>query len=123
MILRGAIYPILEYPKEIEGALKLESFNGPFMRLGGFKLQIDGQATTAYCHEPHDGITWDKPHWEPEAFKKTVSTLHDAGYQICVHAVGDARVDLVLDTYEAAMNANPRPDPRHRIEHCGPHHT
>jgi len=118
MIIRGAVYPILEYPKDLEGALKLEPFNSPFMRLGGFKLQIDGQAPTAYCHEPHDGITWDKPYWEPEAFKKTVSALHDAGHQICVHAIGDAGVDLVLDAYEAAMNANPRPDPRHRIEHC-----
>jgi predicted amidohydrolase YtcJ len=32
--------------------------------------------------------------------------------------VGDAAVDLTLDAYEEAMNANPRPDPRHRIEHC-----
>ena len=118
MIVRGAVYPILEYPKDLEGALKLEPFNSPFMRLGGFKLQIDGQAPTAYCHEPHDGITWDKPYWEPEAFKRTVCALHDAGHQICVHAIGDAGVDLVLDAYEAAMNANPRPDPRHRIEHC-----
>jgi predicted amidohydrolase YtcJ len=34
-----------------------------------------------------------------------------------VHCGGDASFDLVLDAYEEAMNANPRPDPRHRIEH------
>jgi predicted amidohydrolase YtcJ len=27
-------------------------------------------------------------------------------------------VDLVLEAYELAMNRNPRPDPRHRIEHA-----
>jgi predicted amidohydrolase YtcJ len=32
--------------------------------------------------------------------------------------VGDAAVDLTLDAYEEAMEASPRPDPRHRIEHC-----
>ena len=31
--------------------------------------------------------------------------------------IGDAAVDMALDAIEAAMNANPRPDPRHRIEH------
>lgn len=39
-----------------------------------------------------------------------------AGGQLEV-AHGDAAVDLALDAIEEAMNANPRPDPRHRIEH------
>jgi hypothetical protein len=47
-----------------------------------------------------------------------VRDLHAAGHQICVHCIGDAAVDLVLDAYEEAMNAHPRSDPRHRIEHC-----
>jgi predicted amidohydrolase YtcJ len=55
-----------------------------------------------------------------------VRALHDTGLQIGVHCIGDAAVDLTLDAYEAAMNANPRPDPRHRIEHgvlCTPQAT
>ncbi|MEI7989925.1 MAG: amidohydrolase family protein, partial [Chloroflexota bacterium] len=32
--------------------------------------------------------------------------------------IGDAAVDLTLDAFEEAQNANPRPDPRHRIEHA-----
>jgi predicted amidohydrolase YtcJ len=72
----------------------------------------------AYCHQPHTGVRWDLPTWEPESFKKAVKALHDTGLQICVHCVGDAAVDLTLDAFEAAMKANPRTDPRHRIEHC-----
>jgi predicted amidohydrolase YtcJ len=72
----------------------------------------------AYCHQPHNGERWDVSTWEPQRFKDTVRALHDTGLQICVHCVGDAALDLTLDAYEAAMNANPRPDPRHRIEHC-----
>jgi hypothetical protein len=32
--------------------------------------------------------------------------------------LGDAAVDMALDAIELAMKANPRPDPRHRIEHA-----
>jgi predicted amidohydrolase YtcJ len=58
------------------------------------------------------------PTWDPVNFKDTIAQLHDSGLQISVHCGGDAAVDLVLDAYQAAMNGNPRPDPRHRIEHA-----
>jgi predicted amidohydrolase YtcJ len=35
-----------------------------------------------------------------------------------VHCIGDAATDLALEAYEGAMNANPRSNPRHRIEHA-----
>lgn len=119
MNLRGAIYFTLEWPDDLNHALnEVEHYSDPFMRLVGFKFLIDGQAPTAYCHEPHNGVSWNMPTWEPNNFKQTVRTLHDTGLQICVHCIGDAAVDLTLDAYEEAMNANPRSDPRHRIEHC-----
>ena len=88
------------------------------MRFAGFKFLLDGQLTMAYCHEPHNGVRWDLPTWDPQTFKDAVRALHDTGLQICVHCVGDAAADLTLDAFEEAMNANPRPDPRHRIEHA-----
>ena len=118
LILRGAIYPILEYQDGLDGLLKLERYRDDMFRLGGIKLQIDGQGPTAYTHQPHEGASWDMPSWEPDVFKQIVRTLHEAGMQICTHCIGDAALDLTLDAYEAAMNASPRSDPRHRIEHC-----
>jgi hypothetical protein len=56
--------------------------------------------------------------WNADEFKETVKSLHNTGLQICVHCIGDASSDLVLEAYEGAMNANPRSDPRHRIEHA-----
>jgi len=88
------------------------------MRFAGFKFLLDGQALMAYCHKPHKGVRWDTPTWNPQTFKDAVRALHDTGLQICLRCVGDAAVDLTLDAFEEAMNANPRPDPRHRIEHC-----
>jgi predicted amidohydrolase YtcJ len=120
MLIRGRVYYTLEWPSDLERALKeIEYYQGNgFMRFAGFKFLLDGQALMAYCHQPHNGVRWDMPTWEPQSFKDAVRALHDTGLQICVHCVGDAAVDLTLDAYEAAMNANPRPDPRHRIEHC-----
>jgi len=120
MLIRGQVHYTLEWPGDLERALKeIEYYQGDgFMRFAGFKFLLDGQAKMAYCHQPHNGVRWDTPTWDPQTFKDTVRALHDTGLQICVHCVGDAAVDLTLDAYEAAMNANPRPDPRHRIEHC-----
>jgi len=120
MLIRGRVYYTLEWPSDLDRALKeIEYYQGHgYMDLGGFKFLLDGQFQMAYCHEPHNGVRWDVPTWEPQSFKQTVRALHDTGLQICVHCVGDAAVDLTLDAYEEAMNANPRSDPRHRIEHC-----
>jgi hypothetical protein len=119
MALRGAVYYTLEWPGDLERALKeVEQYRDEHMRFAGYKFLLDGQLTMAYCHEPHNGDRWDMPTWRPETFKEAVRALHDTGLQICVHCVGDAAVDLTLDAFEAAMEANPRPDPRHRIEHC-----
>ena len=119
MYLRGAVYYTLEWPSDLDRALyEIEHYSDEFMRFAGFKFLLDGQMTMAYCHEPHNGQRWDLPTWDPQTYKNAVRALHDTGLQICVHCVGDAAVDLTLDAFEAAMNANPRPDPRHRIEHC-----
>ncbi len=120
MSLRGAVYYTLEWPQDLDRALnEIEHSGGDeSMRFAGFKFLLDGQAKMAYCHEPHNGERWDTPTWDPQNFKDAVRSLHDTGLQICVHCAGDAAVDLTLDAFEEAMNANPRPDPRHRIEHC-----
>jgi len=119
MYLRGAVYYTLEWPGDLDRGLnEIERYDDDFMRFAGYKFLLDGQLTMAYCHEPHGGHRWDVPTWRLETFKDAVRTLHDTGLQICVHCVGDAAVDLTLDAFEEAMNANPRPDPRHRIEHC-----
>lgn len=119
MYLRGSVYYTLEWPGDVDRALnELEYGDGDeFMRFAGFKFLLDGQAKMAYCLAPHNGERWDLPTWDPQVYKDAVRKLHDTGLQICVHCVGDAAVELTLDAFEEAMNANPRPDPRHRIEH------
>ena len=38
-----------------------------------------------------------------EAFVETVRTLHDEGWRVATHAVGDAAIDLVLDKAETQL--------------------
>lgn len=118
MTLRGSVFYTLEWPQDLDKALGIEHFGDPYVRFAGYKFLLDGQALMAYCHQPHSGTRWDLPTWEPKSFRQAVRALHDSGLQICVHCIGDAAVDLTLDAYEEAMQANPRPDPRHRVEHA-----
>lgn len=118
MMLRSDIYYTVEWQADLERALGIEPITGDHLRFLGFKFLIDGQFPTWYTREPHEGISWNMTTWDQGAFKDAVRALHETGLQVAVHCGGDASVDLALDAFEAAMNADPRPDPRHRIEHA-----
>jgi hypothetical protein len=120
MSLRGQIMNVLEYYKELDGrieAIEVMRYEDDFMHFAGGKCQVDGAGEASFTHEPHNGIAWNLPIWKTEDLNEVVRTFHDAGYQVALHAFGDAAVDMGLDAIENAMNLNPRPDPRHRIEH------
>lgn len=53
-----------------------------------------------------------------EELHENVRTVHGDGNRVGVHANGDAAIRIVLDAFEAAQAADPRPGLRHRIEHC-----
>lgn len=53
-----------------------------------------------------------------EELAETVKKLHRAGWQVAIHANGDAAIDDVLFAFGEAQRDLPRPDARHRIEHC-----
>jgi predicted amidohydrolase YtcJ len=97
-------------------------FGDEWLRIGNAKLFSDGSigGRTARMRRPYEGEADNVGLWmlDPEELKAKVRRAHDAGFQLGIHAIGDAAIDLVLDAYEAAQQANPRPDTRHRIEHC-----
>lgn len=119
MKLRTQLFYTLEWPTDLKHALQdYGDQANDVMHFAGYKFLIDGQFPTWYTHQPHPGIRWNMPTWDPRQFKQAVRLLHDTGLQVAVHCCGDAAVDLVLEAYEEAMEANPRPDPRHRLEHA-----
>jgi predicted amidohydrolase YtcJ len=97
--------------------------NSPqWLAIGPTKIFSDGALTTrtAALREPYADDESNKGLliWEPEMLAGMVRRAHAAGWQIGTHAIGDRAVELVVDCYEQALSAAPRPDHRHRIEHC-----
>ena len=92
------------------------------LRLGGIKMVADGAiaARTAYMSSPYEGATDDYGilAMTAEETESQVMDMHRAGFQVCIHANGDLTIDMVLTAYEKAQAAFPRPNTRHRIEHC-----
>jgi len=120
MTIRGQVMNVLEYAQELKGRIAdIEAirFENDYMRFAGAKFQVDGALEASFTNEPHNGIAWNVTIWKPKDLNEAVLAFHDAGYQVALHTAGDAAVDMALDAIENAMNANPRPDPRHRIEH------
>ena len=97
-------------------------FGDDWLRIGNAKLFSDGSigGRTARMRRPYEGEPDNYGIWmiPPDEIKAKVLRAHLAGFQIGIHAIGDAAIDLILDAYAEAQAAAPSPDIRHRIEHC-----
>jgi predicted amidohydrolase YtcJ len=101
-------------------AQAIKGFKTDMLTLAGWKLAIDGgmSAGTSLMYDTSLAVAKNAYYYyKPEELNRIVKLLHDTGMQISFHIVGDKGTDEALDAVEAAMQANPRKDPRHRIEH------
>lgn len=93
-----------------------------FFRIGPLKLLGDGAlgARTAFLSRPYadDPSTVGLSVFTPEAFDALIGYANSRGMQVAVHCIGDACLDLVLNSIEKALAAHPREDHRHGIVHC-----
>ena len=97
-----------------------------WIRVGAAKNWHDGsiQGFTGYLTAPYHQQPEGKTNYcgyamrSREALVDMVKKYHRAGYQVATHANGDAAIDDVLFAYAEAQRESPRPDARHRIEHC-----
>lgn len=97
-------------------------FGDDIFRIGAVKYLADGSASertmrmsTPYVGRPDDyGILT----MSQEELHEAVEQAHRNDFQIGIHANGDVAIDMVLNAYERAQTLWPKPDSRHRIEHC-----
>ncbi|MEJ7598246.1 MAG: amidohydrolase [Kofleriaceae bacterium] len=86
----------------------------------GVKSFADGALGSrgARLYEPYDDDKANKGLWvtEPEQLRIVVEAAVASGWQVAVHAIGDAAVGSVLDAYQAAQRKHGG-DRRLRIEH------
>jgi predicted amidohydrolase YtcJ len=90
-------------------------------RLTGMKAWSDGsnQGLTGYQRDPYLGReSRGALTLSPQALTDKIRSAHAGGWQMGVHANGDAAIDVTIDAYEAVLKDSPRSDHRHRIEHC-----
>lgn len=91
-------------------------------RIGPLKLLGDGAlgARTAYLSRPYedDPSTRGLSVFTPEQFDSLIGYANAHEMQVAVHCIGDACLDLVLNSLEKALGQHPVVDPRHGIVHC-----
>jgi predicted amidohydrolase YtcJ len=90
-----------------------------WLRIGPVKVFADGSAggRTAAMSAPYlGGDDTGVFVWDDATMHALLKDAHDLGYQLAIHAIGDAAIEQVLAVMEALGTT---PDRRHRIEHCG----
>ncbi len=130
-VLGCRTYPMLwtlfgkdEQIKTAENAVASGFFTGfgdNMLKLGPIKLMIDGSAVGGTCATSIPLVHLDEvtpTSFTQEELDKVFIEGHRRGFQLTAHAVGDKAIEMVLNSYEKAMNRYPRKDSRHRIEHC-----
>ena len=101
------------------------AWGSSYLRIGAMKAFADGSlgSTTAYFFRPFT----DAPHTrgllsnEMQPLSKMRDRMmhaDDAGLQICVHAIGDNAISIILDLFTEVQTAHGASDRRFRIEHA-----
>jgi hypothetical protein len=101
------------------------SFGSSDLRIGALKGYADGSlgSRTAYFFEPfsdapdnHGLLSHEMQ--PPSAMRERIIKADAAGLQICIHAIGDKAISMILDFYSDAVKQNGARDRRFRIEHA-----
>lgn len=119
MLLREQLQRAIDTRDRVAARAAERDEADPMLRIAGVKVWIDGviDSGTAAMRDPFADGSHPAPLWARERLEPLVIAADAAGMQVAMHAIGDAAVDLALDTIEAARRANGGDGPRHRIEH------
>ena len=113
-----APYPVTRAGSDLSGC--------GMVTLGAAKLWADGdpRAHTGYFSQPYAHVREGETDFRgeylytPEELAELILPMHRRGWQIAVHANGDAGIETVLLAYEKVQRIMPRPDARHLIIHA-----
>ena len=106
--LRVDAYLALNFDREFFGDWYTSREPGPVgdrLRVQGLKIHLDnGGGNTV--------------NWEPADLTETIARADEAGWQVSVHAMSSAALELVLDAFEKTLGPT-GPNPlHHRLEHA-----
>jgi predicted amidohydrolase YtcJ len=127
MVALESLHDLERHPTDpIDVGLDLgirSGFGDDWLRIGPVKIFADGSLigrtaamSSDYADDPGNRGYFQLP---VEDLRRAIRSAHRSGWQIATHAIGDLAVTEVIDAYASALAETPRPDHRHRIEHCG----
>lgn len=106
-------------------AIRAKNKQPEWLKTDAIKFLLDGviESHTAVMIDPYadllkvDSIYRGNYAIPLDQYERWVKRLDKEGFQIYTHAIGDASVRSVLNTYEKALTENGSQNKRHRIEH------
>ncbi|MEE4283908.1 MAG: amidohydrolase [Pseudomonadales bacterium] len=91
------------------------------LRVGAIKIFADGGFTgpAAYTTKPYRGEDEyrGKLNMTEGDLRDLIRNVHQQGWQMGIHAIGDAAIELVVDYLSEALADMPREDHRHYLNH------
>ena len=110
-----------------EGDDRMAAFGGKtgdgdeHLRLGAIKVFADGGFTgpAAFTKKPYKGMGEYRGSltMSDAELLQTFEAAHRAGWQLGVHAIGDAAIELVVSQLADVVHAKPRANHRHYLNH------
>ena len=92
-----------------------------FLSIGPIKLMVDGGFTgpAAYTKKPYKGEDSYRGalNLSEQKIEEVLYQAHEDGWQLGVHAIGDAAIELVVEKMVAMLQNHPRADHRHYLNH------
>ena len=121
-----------EGPREaiahLEGLGFHTGFGNDRIKIGAIKMSVDGglSAPTFWTKVPYDTTTgWreGKPEFygvvriPEQTLYQVAKRTHQLGWQLGIHTIGDAAVEMTVNVIERVLKESPREDPRHYLHH------
>jgi hypothetical protein len=118
---RATIQVFWEGPGAMAAFGKKSGDGDEHLRVGPIKVFVDGGFTgpAAYTKAPYKGETDYRGtlSLSLEELETIIREGHAAGWQFGIHAIGDAAIELAVDELAAALDALPRDNHRHYLNH------
>lgn len=110
------------YPDEVNKRGITTGFGDDFTKMGPLKFLADGSCggRTAFFWDSYPGHpdVYGTPSFTQDELDALVKKYYDEGFELCIHAIGDRTIDMVLEAYEKAYDPEIGDDRRFYIAHC-----
>lgn len=118
---RAAVQVAYEGQAAMAAFGKVSGAGDEFLRVGAIKIFADGGFTgpAAYTSKPYKGEDEyrGKLNMSESDLRSLIMQAHEDGWQLGIHAIGDAAIALTVDYLVEALTTSPRVDHRHYLNH------